>query len=78
MRKMPNGMFLESPEVKCPYYRKERRSVLYCEGVEGGCCIHLAFGTVARRREYERQFCEACWGSCMIADAHNRKWEYEV
>jgi len=78
VRKMPTGMFLESPEVKCPYYRKERQSVIYCEGVERESCIHLAFGSADRRRDYERQFCEDGWSGCMIAAAHNRKWDYEV
>ena len=73
---MPRGMFLENPDVKCPYYKRERPSVIYCEGAESGNCVHMAFATGTRRKAYEQQFCEDGWGKCMIADAHNRKWDY--
>lgn len=67
----------ENVFVKCPYYKCESQCVIYCEGVETNCCIHLAFATKTQRKEYEKNFCMGRWEKCMIAEAHNRKWGYE-
>ena len=65
-------------DAKCPYYKCENKCVIHCEGVQAHQSIHMAFDTKAARRDYEKQFCMARWGTCMVADAHNRKWDYEV
>ena len=75
---MPKRNMVENPNVKCPYYKYERSGMIYCEGAEGNCNVHLAFGETARRKAYEKQFCQDAWGGCLIADAHNRKWGYEM
>ena len=74
---MPRGKMFESIHAKCPYYKHERKAKLYCEGVQGESSIHLAFSTIQQRESYEKQFCEGMWHKCMIADAHNRKWDYQ-
>lgn len=63
--------------AKCPYYKCQSQSVIYCEGAWENSCIHLAFGGKAQRREYQRQFCRDDWNRCIIAGAQNRKWGYE-
>lgn len=68
----------ESPEVRCPYYKGERQSMIYCEGPLEGSCIHMAFGSGKGRRDYEKCFCMRKWQLCMVADAHNRIWDYEA
>jgi len=78
VKRMPRGNVVENPYVKCPYYKYERQAVIYCEGAEQGSCIHMAFAAGTRRKEYKKQFCENCWHTCMVADAHNRKWDYAV
>lgn len=75
---MPKRNTDENVFVKCPYYKCESQCVIYCEGVEDNCCIHVAFATKPQRREYEKRFCQDCWGKCMIAEAHNRKWGYDA
>lgn len=75
---MPKRNVDENVFVKCPYYKCESQCVIYCEGVEDKNCIHMAFATKIQRKEYEKQFCQNCWGKCMIAAAHNRKWGYDA
>ena len=31
--------------VKCPYYKEEEKQKIFCEGVQEGSAIHLAFDT---------------------------------
>ena len=64
--------------VKCPYYKGEEKQVLFCEGVQEGSSIHLAFDTPSNLRDYKNQFCKGwCYGKCLIADMNNRKWNYK-
>lgn len=65
-------------DAQCPYYKCETPCVIHCEGVCDDQSIHMAFATKTARRAYERQFCMDRWGQCMVAEAHNRKWGYEV
>ena len=64
--------------VKCPYYKCESQCVIYCEGVEDNSSIHMAFATKNQRKEYEKEYCYSGWARCMVADAHNRKWNYDA
>ena len=66
----------ENVFVKCPYYKCETQCVVFCEGVEENCCIHLAFATKPQRKEYERIYCQKDWTECMIAQGHNKRWGY--
>ena len=63
--------------VKCPYYKFEEKQKIYCEGVQAGTAIHLAFDTCPSLKDYKRQFCKGCWQKCQIAESHNRKWGYD-
>jgi hypothetical protein len=69
---------VENAFVQCPYYKCERQSVIFCEGAEENSSIHMAFSSSTQRKQYEKQFCQQCWKNCMIADAHNRRWDYEA
>lgn len=75
---MPKLNVVENVFVKCPYYKYERHSVIYCEGSGTNSSIHMAFASITMRKEYEKQFCQNCWKKCIIADALNRKWDYEA
>lgn len=75
---MPKQKYVENVFVQCPYYKYERQCVIYCEGHEENCSIHMAFASSTQRKQYEKQFCQCCWKQCLIADAHNRKWDYET
>ena len=69
---------VENAYVLCPYYKYESQSVIYCEGNEDDSSIHMAFSSSTQRKQYEKQFCQQCWKDCLIADAHNRRWEYKA
>lgn len=68
----------ENAFVKCPYYEGETQSVIYCNGHDEESNIHMAFSSSTKRKQYEQQFCQKCWKDCMIADAHNRRWDYKI
>lgn len=70
--------FVENAFVRCPYYKYERQSVIYCEGCAENSSIHMAFSSSTGRKKFERRFCQKQWKDCMIATALNGKWEYEV
>lgn len=64
--------------VKCPYYHREEKQKIFCEGIQEGTSIHLAFDTGENLKEYERRFCKRCWGDCILAQMQNRKYGYEM
>lgn len=63
--------------VKCPYYKFEERQMIYCEGVQDGTALHLAFDTPANLKDYKQRNCKGCYNQCLIAKMLNRKWEYD-
>ena len=64
--------------VKCPYYKGEEKQMLFCEGVQEGSAIHLAFDTPSSLKEYKNSFCKRRYNKCLIADLLNRKWGYDA
>lgn len=62
--------------VKCPYYKGEVNQLLFCEGVQDGSAIHLAFDTKTNLKEYKNRFCKRCYNQCLIAEMLNRKYDY--
>lgn len=64
--------------AKCPYYNGEEKQKIFCEGVQEGSAIHMAFDTPQNRRDYKKCFCNKGYNSCLIADMLNRKWDYDA
>lgn len=64
--------------VRCPYYKFEEKQMIYCEGVQEGTAIHLAFDTPPNLKEYKNHFCKGCYNKCLIAGLLNRKWGYDA
>lgn len=52
-------------EAQCPFYKKEDRNVIYCEGLTEDSSIHNAFSSDAR--PYKKKFCYSAWKSCPIS-----------
>lgn len=50
----------------CPYYKHENPSVIYCDGVQDGSVLHLAFSTRAGAKEYKQSYCRKCYTKCKI------------
>lgn len=65
--------------VQCPYYKTNTSQVLYCEGLEDGMAVHLAFATHAQLIDYKGRFCRRdCYNKCPLAKILNQKWGYET
>ena len=63
--------------VKCPYYKFEEKQKIFCEGVQDGTAIHLAFDTTPNLKQYKKHFCKGCYNQCLLAKMLNRKWGYD-
>lgn len=64
--------------VKCPYYRREERQKICCEGVGKGSYIHLVFDSAQRTKDYEKCFCKGDYNQCPLAKMLNRRYDYDV
>lgn len=64
--------------TRCPYYNGEERQKIFCEGVQEGSAIHMAYDTPQNRRDYKKAFCNQAWETCLVAQMLNRKWDYEI
>lgn len=62
--------------VKCPYYKGEEKQMIFCEGVQDGSKLHLAFDTAPNLREYKKHFCKGCYNNCLVAGMLNRKYDF--
>jgi len=68
----------EDTYVQCPYYRKDGKQSVHCEGVQEGCGLHLGFATKGQLENYKKTFCRDKWTGCMIAKMLNLKYAYEI
>lgn len=64
--------------AKCPYYRREERQKILCEGVQDGTSIHLVFGSVPSMKGYTKCFCKGDYNRCLLAKMLNGKYDYET
>lgn len=62
--------------VKCPYYRKDDRQRIVCEGLGAGNSIQMVFDNQSYMKSYEKAYCKRCWKDCCIAQMLNKKWDY--
>ena len=64
--------------VQCPYYKTNTSQVIYCEGLEDGMAVHMAFATHAQLINYKGRFCRRDnWSKCPLASEQNKRWGYE-
>ena len=64
--------------VQCPYYKTDTRQVIFCEGLEDGMAIHLAFATPQQLINYKVRFCRRLeYGSCPLARILEEKYDGE-
>lgn len=59
----------------CPFYSAEADQKIYCEGVQDGTSIHLAFGSKTDRKTYEKEYCCADYIGCKICRMLYEKYE---
>lgn len=64
--------------VQCPYYKHDTSQVIFCEGLEEGNVIHMAFASHPQLIEYKGKFCRRnCWSNCPLAMIQNARYNYE-
>lgn len=64
--------------VQCPYYKTHTSQVIYCEGLEDGMAVHLAFASHKQLVDYKGRFCRRHnWAGCPLAKIQNARYEYE-
>ena len=64
--------------VKCPYYKHDTSQVIFCEGLEDGMVLHLAFDTHPRLINYKGRYCRSeNYRNCPLAKLLNHKWGYD-
>lgn len=64
--------------VQCPYYKTHTSQVIYCEGLEDGMAIHMAFASHQQLINYKGRYCRRnCWVLCPLAKMQNARYEYE-
>ena len=64
--------------VQCPYYKTNTSQVVYCEGLEDGMAIHMAFASHAQLIDYKGRYCRRnCYNQCPLAKILNQKWGYD-
>lgn len=62
--------------VKCPYYKTNTSQVIYCEGLEEGMAIHMAFASHAQLIDFKGRYCRRMeYGSCPLARILEAKYE---
>lgn len=66
----------EDTYAVCPYYKRNDRSKICCEGICSNSTIHLAFSSPDQIKSYKQVFCRDHWVNCRIADMLNRKYTY--
>lgn len=65
----------ESKEAKCPFYKGEKKPVIYCEGAEPDCTINLAFGRGDNYERHKKKKCGNDYKSCIVYACLNAMWE---
>lgn len=60
--------------VECPFYHSEDAQKIYCEGVQPGSALHLAFGSKTDKSNYRKEKCITNHRQCIVAGMLYRKW----
>ena len=55
-----------SSKALCPFYKHEDSQVIYCEGVQDGSVVHLAFANKTDSLEYKKEICRKDYRKCKI------------
>lgn len=50
----------------CPFYKHESRQVIYCEGIQEGTVLHLAFANASECLSHKKRYCRCNHSQCPI------------
>lgn len=53
---MKKGRYTNSG-VRCPFYKAQNRSEIFCLGPERGSLLHIAFNSPAQRVNFQKIYC---------------------
>ena len=56
----------DSKFARCPFFRGEDPQKIYCEGVQKGTAIHLAFASRTEKKQYGERYCNKCFTACRV------------
>ena len=56
----------KSKTAMCPFYKKEDRQTIFCEGVTDNSSVHLAFGYDTECKEYKTTYCRCSFLRCPV------------
>ena len=62
--------------AECPYYKRDGRQSVHCEGIVDGTGLRLGFGNKGNLENYKNTFCRRNWTGCMLAKMLNVKYDY--
>lgn len=61
----------------CPYYKKEDKLKIYCEGVAPDTNTNTPFPSKENMKKWRSENCEKPRSSCPLRIGLNAKWGYE-
>ena len=56
--------------AKCPYFKKQDRCTIVCEGINNESSTHIVFGDLKAKAEYTQKYCNDI-GGCRKCPLHN-------
>ena len=62
--------------VQCPYYRKNCKMGIVCEGIAEKSSLSLTFCNRLRANRHSQTYCRGAWKTCPVATMHNRRYDY--
>lgn len=60
------GKHYASPRAVCPYYLHESHQLIYCDGIQEGNVLHLAFSSAIDCKDYKNARCCADYQKCKV------------
>ena len=64
--------------AKCPFYKHYDAHKIVCEGVQEDSSIHMTFGQVSDRKDYEKARCHGDYKKCPVAQMLYRLYGEDV
>lgn len=62
----------DNPYVVCPFYKGEKKSEIFCEGLFKNSKLHFAMSPSSKKARFRRAYCERDYERCPIARMHFR------
>lgn len=67
-----------SPKAICPFYKHEDSQMIYCDGIQDGSVVHLAFANRTDSLNYKNERCRKDYKKCEIYKMLEATYDTEV